>query len=119
MNSLDLFSVRALMQAPQQIHSTMDLAALPGKLFSAVKTLVSGAVFIMDHLDVTTGVVIELTSVGYAPESMKERILELIPTHPVVPGCKAAREELFVYSDRITQVSDATLHFVHLNFVIK
>ena len=29
MNSLDLFSVRALMQAPQQIHSTLDLEALP------------------------------------------------------------------------------------------
>jgi hypothetical protein len=28
MNSLDLFSVLALMQAPQQIHLTLDLEAL-------------------------------------------------------------------------------------------
>jgi hypothetical protein len=63
MNSLDSFSVRALMRALEQIHSTMDLAALPEKLFSAVAAVVPGAVFTIDELDVTTGVVTELTSV--------------------------------------------------------
>ena len=34
MNSLDIFTVRALMQALEQIHSTMHLQAMPEKLFS-------------------------------------------------------------------------------------
>jgi hypothetical protein len=40
MNSLDLFTVRALMQALQQIHSTLDLETLPETLFSAVHSSV-------------------------------------------------------------------------------
>ena len=51
------------MRALEQIHSTMDLAALPEKLFSAVTAVVPGAVFTLDELDLTTGVVTELTSV--------------------------------------------------------
>ena len=43
MNSLDLFSVRALMQALEQIHSASELVALPEALFSAVRVLVPAA----------------------------------------------------------------------------
>jgi len=43
MNSPDIFDLQALMQALEQIHSTMDLAALPEKLFSAVGALIPGA----------------------------------------------------------------------------
>lgn len=38
MNRLDLLSMRALLQAVAQIHSTKDLEALPVALFSAVKS---------------------------------------------------------------------------------
>jgi hypothetical protein len=54
MNSLDLFSVRALMQALQQIHSTLDLDVPPERLFSAITALVPGAVSTIDELDLTT-----------------------------------------------------------------
>jgi hypothetical protein len=57
MNSLDLFSVRALMQALQQIHSTMDLFELPGSLFGAVRGLVPDSRLSIDQLDLKTGTV--------------------------------------------------------------
>ena len=39
MNSLNIFSVRALIGALEQIHSTMDLASLPEALYSALRGL--------------------------------------------------------------------------------
>jgi len=43
MQSIDIVSVRALMQALEQIHSSTDLVVLPGVLFSAIKQLVPDA----------------------------------------------------------------------------
>jgi hypothetical protein len=57
MNSLDIFSVRALMQALEQIHSTMDLEDLPAKLFSVVPF---NAVF--EHLKLKNRPQLELLS---------------------------------------------------------
>jgi DNA-binding CsgD family transcriptional regulator len=100
---LDIFSVRALMQTLKQIHSTMDLEALPEKLFSAVTALVPGAVFTIDELDVTTGVVTELTSVERLfPADIKKRVLELMPTHPAMPAYKAGARGAIRVTDCIT-----------------
>jgi hypothetical protein len=52
MKSLDIFSIRALMHAVEQVDSTMDLEALPEKLFSAVGTLVPGTTLTLEQLDV-------------------------------------------------------------------
>jgi len=76
MNSLYLFSVRALMRALEQTHSTLDLDVLRERLFSAITALVPGAVSTIDELDLTTGVVAELTSVERLfPEDIKKRVL--------------------------------------------
>ena len=44
------------MQAQQQIHSTLDLEALPGTLFSGVQRIIADAMVTFDHLDLKTGV---------------------------------------------------------------
>jgi DNA-binding CsgD family transcriptional regulator len=104
MNSLDLFSVRALMQALEQIHSARELATLPKSLFSAVRALVPGAVFTIDELDLTTGVVTELTSVERLfPQDIKKRVLELMPTHPAMPAYKAGARGAIRVTDCISQ----------------
>jgi hypothetical protein len=103
MNSLDIFSIRALMRVLEQIHSVMDLAALPEKLFSAITALVPGAVLTVDELDLTTGVVTELTSVERLfPEDIKKRVLELMPTHPAMPAYKAGARGAIRVTDCIT-----------------
>jgi DNA-binding CsgD family transcriptional regulator len=104
MNSLDLFSIRSLMQAVTQIHSTRDILALPESFFSAVRGLVPGAVFTIDELDLTTGVVSELTSVErLLPEDIKKRTMELMPTHPAMPAYKAGRRGAIRVTDCISQ----------------
>jgi hypothetical protein len=93
MNSLDIFNVRALMRALEQIHSTMDLEVLPETLFSAVRELVAGAQLTFEQLDLRTGVVTSMTSRDSVfSEEIKKRILELMPTHPVHSGVQGGAE---------------------------
>ena len=104
MNSLDIFSVRALMQALEEIHSTMDLEVLPERLFSAIGTLVPGSALTIDQLDLKIGVVTELTSPEpLFPEGIKKRVLELMPTHPAMPAYKAGARGAIRVTDCITQ----------------
>jgi hypothetical protein len=51
MQSLDILSIRHLLQALEQIHSTMDLAALPRVFFSALNQLVPDAMLTLEELD--------------------------------------------------------------------
>jgi hypothetical protein len=89
MNSLDLFSVRALMQALEQIHSASELVALPEALFSAVRVLVPAARLSIDQLDLKTGVVTSVTSEDRLfSEETKRRIVEVMPSHPVMPAVR-------------------------------
>jgi DNA-binding CsgD family transcriptional regulator len=102
MNSPEIFNLQALMQALEQIHSTMDLAALPEKLFSAVRALIPGATLTLVQRDLKTGVV---TSFGNEDLWSKEQIPhshELMPTHPVVPAYKAGWRGAIRVTDRIT-----------------
>ena len=63
-----------------------------------------GAVFTIDELDVTTGVVTELTSVERLfPEDIKKRVLELMPTHPAMPAYKAGARGAIRVTACITQ----------------
>jgi DNA-binding CsgD family transcriptional regulator len=104
MNSLDTFSVRALMRALEQIHSTIDLEVLPETLFSAMRELVAGARFSFEQLDPRTGLVISMTSRDLVfPEETKKKVLELMPTHPVVPVYKEGRRGAIRVTDCITQ----------------
>jgi len=104
MNSLDIFSVRALMQALEQIHSTKDLCDLPQVLFLALKSLIPGAMVTFDQLDlktrITTTQISEDSSVG---AEVKTRVLELMPDHPVVPRMKSGAKGAIRVTHCITQ----------------
>ena len=104
MNSLDIFSVRALMQALEQIHSTKDLCDLPQVLFSALKSLIPGAMVTFDQLDLKTRIattqISEDSSVG---AEVKTRVLEVMPDHPVVPRMKSGAKGAIRVTDCITQ----------------
>jgi DNA-binding CsgD family transcriptional regulator len=104
MNSLDIFSVRALMQALQQIHSTMDLFELPESLFSAVRRLVPDSLLSIDHLDLKTGVVMSVSSEDRLfSDETKRRIVVLMPSHPVMPAVKAGARGAIRVTDCITE----------------
>ena len=104
MNSLDILSVRALMRALEQIHSTLDLQVLPEVLFSALEDLVPDAGYSLDQLDLESGVVTDVTNANLAvPEQIRERVLELIPSHPTMPAYKAGRRGVIPVTDCITQ----------------
>ena len=104
MNSLDLSSVRALMRALEQIHSTLDLEVLPQALFSALEELVPDVACTLDQLDLKTGVTTELANARILfPEQIKERALELLPSHPAMPAYIKGRRGVIPVTDCITQ----------------
>jgi hypothetical protein len=75
MQSLDISSVRVLMQALDQIHSTTDLAALPSVLFSSLKELVPDATVTLEELDLKTGVVTSHQSEDCWSTDLKLRLI--------------------------------------------
>jgi DNA-binding CsgD family transcriptional regulator len=104
MNSLNIFSVRALMLALEQIHSARELVALPEAFFSAARGLVPAARFSIDQLDLKTGIVTSVTSEDRLfSEETKQRIIELMPSHPVMPAVRAGARGAIRVTDCITQ----------------
>jgi DNA-binding CsgD family transcriptional regulator len=104
MNSLDILSVRALTRALEQIHSILDFEVLPEALFCALKDLVPDASCSLDQLDLQGGVVTDVTNAtGVVPEQIKERVLELMPSHPAMPVYKAGRRGVIPVTDCMTQ----------------
>ena len=104
MNSLDTFSLPALMRALAKIHSTMDLAVLPEALFSALEDLVPDARCSLNQLYLRGGVVTDVTNANLVvPEEIKERVLELLPSHPAMPTYKGGRRGVISLTDCITQ----------------
>jgi DNA-binding CsgD family transcriptional regulator len=92
------------MQALQQIHSTLDLEALPETLFSAVQRIITDAMVTFDHLDLKTGVATSVSSMDrFVPVEVKARVLELMPDHPVVPSMKAGAKGAIRVTDCISQ----------------
>jgi len=82
----------------------MDRAALPGALFSALEDLVPDTGCSLHQLDLRSGVVTDLTNANLVvPEQIKERVLELMPSHPVMPAYKAGRRGVIPVTDCITQ----------------
>ena len=95
---------RALMRTLAKIHSTIDLFVLPEALFSALEDLVPDAGCSLDQLDLQSGVVTDVTNRNLVvPEQIKERVLELIPSHPAMPAYKAGRRGAIPVTDCITQ----------------
>ena len=104
MKSLDIFSVRALMQALEQIHSTKDLCDLPQVLFSTLKNLIPGAMVTFDQLDLKTRIAAtQISEDSLVGGEVKARVLELMPDHPVVPRMKSGAKGAIRVTDCITQ----------------
>ena len=91
------------MQALEQIHSTMDLKALPERLFSAVGALIPGATLTLVHQHLKTGAVTSFRSEDLWSKAQIRRSHELMPTHPVVPAYKAGLRGAIRDTDCITQ----------------
>jgi DNA-binding CsgD family transcriptional regulator len=103
-NTLDIFSLEALMRALAEIHSTTDLAVLPEALFCALEDLVPDAGCNLDQLDLRSGVVTDVMNANPAPpKQIKERVLELMPSHPAMPAYRAGRRGVIPVTDCITQ----------------
>jgi DNA-binding CsgD family transcriptional regulator len=96
MDTISVRSVQALMRSLERIHSAEGLRDFPPAVFSALGELIEGCLFSLDTFNLKTGEVISATSdnVPISAE-VKNRIVELIPTHPVIPfarnGAKAIR----------------------------
>src|SRR5215469_12300819 len=104
MNSLEIFSLPALMRALAEIHSTTDLAVLPEALFCALEDLVPDAGCSLDRLDLRSGIGTDVTNGNLVvPEQIKKRVLELMPSHPAMPAYKAGRRGVIPLTDCITQ----------------
>jgi len=104
MKSLDIFSVRALMQALEQIHSTKDLCDLPQVLFSTLKNLIPGTMVTFDQLDLKTRIAAtQISEDSLVGGEVKARVLELMPDHPVVPRMKSGAKGAIRVTDCITQ----------------
>jgi hypothetical protein len=104
MNSLDIFSVRALMQALERIHSTRDIAEFPQVIFSTLKSLVPGAMVTFDHLDLKTNIATKrISEDSLVGAEVKARVLALMPNHPVVPTLKSGAKGAIRVTDYITQ----------------
>jgi len=104
MNSLDIFSLEALMRALAKIHSSMDLEVLAEALFCALEDLVPDARCSLDQLDLRSGIVTDVTNGNLVvPEQIKERVLKLMASHPAMPAYKAGRKGVIPLTDCITQ----------------
>jgi DNA-binding CsgD family transcriptional regulator len=83
------------MSSLEMIHGAEDLKQFPGVVFNALGHLIEGSLFSLDTFNVKTGEVISATS-DNVPISceIKKRIVELVPTNPVIPialnGAKGA-----------------------------
>jgi DNA-binding CsgD family transcriptional regulator len=83
------------MRSLEMIHGAEELRQFPGVVFSALGQLIEGSVFSLDTFNVKTGEVISATSDNVPISSeIKKRIVELVPTNPVIPiarnGAKGA-----------------------------
>ena len=82
----------------------MDLFALPGSLFSAVRGLVPDSRLSIDQLDLKTDVVMSVSSEDRLfSEELKRKIVELMPSHPVMPAVRAGARGAIRVTDCITQ----------------
>ena len=92
------------MRSLESIHSGEGLSEFPAVVFSALGEMIEGCLFSLDTVNLKTGEVISATSdnVPISAE-IKNRIVELIPTHPVMPIAQAGAKGAIRLSDCISQ----------------
>lgn len=95
----------AILEALEQVYSPGELSGFPDRIFCALGKLVPGALFSMETLDVRTGVsssAVSCTPPANAAE-WRERILELLPTHPAFPYVAENPHTVIAISDCMSQ----------------
>ena len=104
MDTISIRSVRALMRSLERIYSAEGLREFPPVVFSALGELFEGCLFSLDTLNLKTGEVISATSDNdRVSAEIKQRLVELLPTHPVIPIAQAGAKGAIRLSDCVTQ----------------
>ena len=94
--------VRALMAAIERIHATPRIEAFSGEVFHAIGELIPDVFLSLDQLNVKTGEVNHSANNVLAPEILA-KVIELLPTHPVMPAAMAGLRGAIRVTDCITQ----------------
>ena len=104
MDSLDLTTVRRLMLALERIYSISAMESFGPEVFKAVGEVVPETLISFEQISLITGQVTSATSddIRVTP-GIRERILELVPTHPVIPRVEAGLRGAIRITDCVTQ----------------
>jgi hypothetical protein len=102
MNSFSMSEVRALMAAIERIHATPRMEAFSGEVFHAIGELIPDVFLSLDQLNMKTGEVNHSANNALAPEILA-KVIELLPTHPVMPAALADFRGAIRVTDCITQ----------------
>jgi DNA-binding CsgD family transcriptional regulator len=92
------------MRSLERIHSAESLREFPPIVFSALGELIEGCLFSLETLNLKTGEVISATSDNdRVSGQVKQRLVELLPTHPVMPVAQAGAKGAIKLSDCVSQ----------------
>jgi len=92
------------MRSLERIYGAEGLREFPSAVFSALGELFKDCVFSLDTFNPKTGEVISATSDDdRVSAELKQRLVELLPTHPVVPAARAGAKGAVKLSDCVAQ----------------
>jgi DNA-binding CsgD family transcriptional regulator len=92
------------MRSLEQIHGAEGMSQFPRAVFSALGELIEGSLFSLDTFNLKTGEVISATSDNVPISSeIKKRIVELIPTNPVIPIARSGAKGAIKLNDCMSQ----------------
>ena len=102
MDSLGIDDLRRLMAAIERIHRSSSLDTFSAEVFQAIGELMPDVFLSLDQLDVKTGEVNHSGSMILTPDILA-KVVELMPTHPVMPAALAGLRGAIRVTDCITQ----------------
>jgi DNA-binding CsgD family transcriptional regulator len=102
MDSFSMADVRRLMAAIERIHGVRQLDTFSAEVFEAIRELIPDVILSLDQLNVKSGEVIHAGSMAFSPEIVA-KMIELLPSHPVMPAAMAGRRGAIRVTDCITQ----------------
>jgi len=104
MDSLDVSDVRRLMDATKRIYAASKHETLSQEIFQVISALIPDVVLSLDQLNLKTGQINhEASSPLWAAPDMRSRVMELMPSHPVMPAALAGLKGAIRVTDCITQ----------------
>lgn len=95
----------AVLEMLERIYSPGELSSFPDKIFRALEQLIPGALFSMETQDMRSGVASSAASrtPPQNADEWRERIMELLPTHPAFPHVAENPHTVIAISDCISQ----------------